>query len=163
MYLTNNKSILSIFFLALISLAFSSCGKEGNSNLGQISFIVDGNPISYEDDDIVFRRHSPGRMEITSFAGELYPIVNIDYSDDAEVGIKYDLSKPFNGIFGTLLETPSEAYISSFGPEDSGELEFTSITADRVIGTFFFVGKEEVTETETRTITNGTFNVPLHQ
>ncbi|MCB9226326.1 MAG: hypothetical protein R2836_04600 [Chitinophagales bacterium] len=177
------KNLLSIVFICFALVFTNSCDNDGNDddntpqNDGILTAVVnEANPINFEADfaEAVFTKGVGGSsnlyaLYVTGNEGSIDRNINFTvYTNGITTTGSYPLKFNLNHNAYYYENYGSDEPFAWLSPDYSntdtaiihGTITFTEITETRTTGTFEYTAKENL-GTSIRTVTNGTFNVPL--
>lgn len=159
------KWIARFFFsymLVIVAVLFNSCSKDSiedddASSYGTMQAKINGSLIILKPLMPVLEINNNGIVSVYGYKDEKgisisFPDTIGNYSfESADISAKFTVGDPFD-IFDINNDGP---VIDFYAME--GSVNITEINIERVIGTFNFIGKSF--GGETRTVTNGEFNI----
>ena len=166
--------ILSLFFFA--SLVLASCkkdddgGEDPQAASGTMTATVDGGSFESLEGTVMAQETNSGGVRVMAVSAGTVDSENLQMIIQNFDGVgTYELNLANIGTYSYLPDprnpdpTTVVVYMAVNGTTSGGEINISSYTSDRVKGTFSFTGYNIQDNTDTVSVTSGSFDMEVTQ
>ncbi len=163
-----NMKKIGLIALMALTVVFNSCSSDddngGTGGTGSGSFLhakVDGTQFKAEvmgQPTVGATRIGSGPAQIISVIGGIMDGTNVSISllGVTEAGT-YELSPDSDSVIAYTTAGGAAAYGTGICAGATGQIKITTLTAEKIEGTFTFTGKDGENCSSSKSITNGSF------